>query len=136
MQWRAFSLKTKPNLALSRQMWRKSKIKQKVGHFWKKKRLFSKKFHISFIFNHSYRNTKKQREKSWQDVSVNISQNIPTITETMTYKYSVFTGTVKPYWKLRNTQEWKSCNNEIFFIKWVHLLLKYQWFSRYVHFEV
>ena len=46
---------------------------------------------------------------------VNISENIPTITETMTYKSSVFTGTVKPYWKLHNTHEWKSSNNEIFF---------------------
>ena len=27
----------------------------------------------------------KKREKSWQDVSVNLYENIPTITETMTY---------------------------------------------------
>ena len=33
----------------------------------------------------SQRNTKKQREKSWQDLSVNLSENITTITDTMTY---------------------------------------------------
>ena len=27
----------------------------------------------------------KKREKSWQDVSVNLYENIPTITETVTY---------------------------------------------------
>ena len=41
--------------------------------------------------------TKNEREKSWQDVSVNLSENIPTIAETTTYKSSVFTGNVTPY---------------------------------------
>ena len=33
---------------------------------------------------------KSQREKSWQDVSVNLSENIPTATETMKQKFSVY----------------------------------------------
>ena len=33
-----------------------------------------------------YRSTKKQRKKSSQDVPVNLSENIPTKTETMTHK--------------------------------------------------
>ena len=75
------------------------------GPFWWK-RLFSKTFHINRVLNRE--KPKKQREKSWQDVSVNLSENIPTITKTTTYKSSVFTGNVTPYWKLHNTHEWKS----------------------------
>ena len=36
-------------------------------------------FHISS--NHNERNAKNQREKSWQDVSVILSENVPTATE-------------------------------------------------------
>ena len=32
---------------------------------------------------------KNQQKKSWQDVSVNLSKNIPTATETMTQKLSI-----------------------------------------------
>ena len=46
-------------------------------------------FHISC--NHSSRNAKNnQREKSWQDVSVNLSENIPTATETVAQKFSIY----------------------------------------------
>ena len=38
--------------------------------------------------------------------TVNLSENIPTITETMILY--VFTGNVKAYWKLHNTHKWKS----------------------------
>ena len=33
---------------------------------------------------------KNQKEKSWQDVSVNLSENVPTGTETMTQKFSIY----------------------------------------------
>ena len=46
-------------------------------------------FHISF--NHSLRNAKKsQREKSWQDESLNLSKKILTATETMTQKFPTY----------------------------------------------
>ena len=84
----SFLFKNKTQAALSRQICRKSKTK-KADHFWKM-RLFSKTFHISF--RNSQKNIKNQREKSWQDVSVNLSGNISTITEIMTYKSSMWLG--------------------------------------------
>ena len=82
----SFLCKNKTQLALSRQIWQKSK--QKKGRPFLEKRLFSKRFHISF--NHSYGNTKQQREKYRQDVSVNLSEKTPTITQAMTYKFSMY----------------------------------------------
>ena len=45
-------------------------------------------FHISF--NHSYRNGKNLREKYWKDVSVNLSENKTTATESMMQKSFIY----------------------------------------------
>ena len=51
----------------------------------KKDQAYSVRHFTLVLTTASQRNTKKQREKSWQDLSVNLSENITTITETMTY---------------------------------------------------
>ena len=62
-----------------------------TDQFCKKRLLQSDIFHISF--NHSYRNAKNHREKSWQDVSVNLPKNIAIAEETMTQtSYIYFLG--------------------------------------------
>ena len=42
---------------------------------------------------------KNQREKSWQDVSVNLSENIPTATETIAQKILYMLGMSKNIFK-------------------------------------
>ena len=77
-------LKTKPNYST----YQANDTNQKKGRKWQvssEKNDFSENiFHISFIQSH--RNSKKLMEKSWQDVSVNLSENVPTITKTITQK--------------------------------------------------
>ena len=95
MQWTAFSLKTTPNLAL---LVGKCDTNQK-----QKRQAISGKKDYSVRNFTSVLNTAREI----QDVPVNLSENIPTITETMTCKSSAFTGNVKRYWKLHNTHKWK-----------------------------
>ena len=63
-------------------MWHESKTE--------KGKPFLKKKHCSIRhFTSVLTTARKQREKSWQDVPVNLSENIPTKAETMKNKSSI-----------------------------------------------
>ena len=64
------------------------KKKEKGSQFWKQKDSSDNIFHV--IFNHSERNGKNHREKYWQDVLVNLSENISSATKTMTQKLFIY----------------------------------------------
>ena len=89
-QWTTFRFKNKTQLEHVAGKWHKYNERKK----WQARsgKIDSSEcvFHIGF--NDSYRNAKekKQRENYWQDVSVNLSENMPTATEIMTQKFYIY----------------------------------------------
>ena len=64
--------------------------KEKNGRPGLEKETLQKKLFTSVLTIAREIPQKNQREKSWQDVSVNLSENIPTATDIMTKKFSIY----------------------------------------------